>query len=73
MPPNRSAEKSGLADGCLARYSSTVVQIGTRNSCSMSYLYDVLEDNMHSKFVQYSSGVLRDSELGVCIDEQEFT
>ena len=35
-------------------------------------MYDVLEDNMHSKFVQYSSGVLGDSELGVCIDEQEF-
>ena len=28
---------------------------------------------MHSKFVQYSSsGVLGDSELGVCIDEKEF-
>ena len=35
-------------------------------------MYNVLEDNMHSKFVQYSSGVLGDSELGVCIDEQEF-
>ena len=27
---------------------------------------------MHSKFVQYSSGVVGDAELGVCIDEQEF-
>ena len=27
---------------------------------------------MHSKFVQYSNGVLGDSELRVCIDEQEF-
>ena len=27
---------------------------------------------MHSNFVQYSSGVLGDSELGVCINEQEF-
>ena len=27
---------------------------------------------MHSKFVQYSSGVLGDSDFGVCIDEQEF-
>ena len=35
-------------------------------------MYDVLEDNMHSKFVQYSSGVLVDSELGVCINQQEF-
>ena len=46
------------------------VQIGTRIVCLM---YDhVLEENMHSKFVQYSSGVLGDSELGVFIDEQEF-
>ena len=49
----------------------TVVQIGTRIVCLMTY--DVLEDNMHSKFVQYSnSGVLGDLELRVCVDEQEF-
>ena len=48
-----------------------IVQKGTRIVLCLMY-YDVLllEDDMHSKFVQYSSGVLGDSELGVCIDDR---
>ena len=54
-------------------HGTTVVQIRTYIVLGVCLLaYDVLDDKMYSKFVQYSSGVLGDSELGICVHEQDF-